>query len=160
MKPETYAYAFTTGSATWNAPIIVTCPIYDRGLSSPAFLQAQISELPLANPIINDRDRGAMSGHAFDNTYDLSDEQLQQLEEAEEAMLRADFGRAEKILLEMLEEDDECIPVLNNLAHLHGRHFSDFEKAVELYDKVLNLEPDNAWARDARRRYQRYVGRD
>ena len=101
-----------------------------------------------------------MSGHAFDNSYDLSNEQLQQLEEAEEAMLRADFGKAEQILLAMLEEDDECIPVLNNLAHLHGRHFSDLEKAVELYDKVLNLEPDNAWARDARRRYLRYVGRD
>ena len=53
-----------------------------------------------------------MSGHAFDNSYDLSNEQLQKLEEAEEAMLRADFGKAEKILLEMLEEDDECIPVL------------------------------------------------
>ena len=37
---------------------------------------------------------------------------------------------------------------------------NEFEKAVELYDKVLALEPDNAWARDARRRYQRYVGRD
>ena len=48
-----------------------------------------------------------MSGHAFDNSYDLSNEQLQQLEEAEEAMLRADFGKAEKILLAMLEEDDE-----------------------------------------------------
>jgi lipoprotein NlpI len=41
-----------------------------------------------------------------------------------------------------------------------GRHFSDFEKAVEIYDKVLELEADNAWARDARRRYLRYVDRD
>ena len=89
-----------------------------------------------------------MSDHAFENTYDLSNEQLQQLDEAED------------ILLSMLEEEEDCIPVLNNLAHLYGRHFSDFEKAVELYDKVLALEPDNAWARDARRRYQRYVGRD
>ncbi len=101
-----------------------------------------------------------MANHAFDNTYDLSNEQLQALEEAEEAMLRNDLGKAEDILLQMLEEDDECIPVLNNLAHMYGRHFSDFEKAVELYDKVLRLEPDNAWARDARRRYMRYVGRD
>ena len=101
-----------------------------------------------------------MSDHAFENTYDLSDDQLTKLDEAEEKKLRNNLGRAEEILLEMLEDDDECIPVLNNLAHLYGRHFSDFEKAVELYDKVLSLEPDNAWARDARRRYMRYVGRD
>ena len=101
-----------------------------------------------------------MSDHAFENTYALSDDQLIKLDEAEEQMLRNNLGRAEEILLEMLEDDDECIPVLNNLAHLYGRHFSDFEKAVELYDKVLALEPDNAWARDARRRYMRYVGRD
>ena len=101
-----------------------------------------------------------MSDHPFENTYDLSNEQLIKLEEAEDEMLRNNLGKAEDILLEMLEEDDECIPVLNNLAHLYGRHFSDFEKAVEFYDKVLRLEPDNAWARDARRRYQRYVGRD
>lgn len=101
-----------------------------------------------------------MSDHAFENTYDLSDDQLTKLDEAEEKMLRNNLGRAEEILLEMLEDDDECIPVLNNLAHLYGRHFSDFEKAVELYDRVLALEPDNAWARDARRRYMRYVGRD
>ncbi|MDP6869419.1 MAG: hypothetical protein QGI21_01435 [Candidatus Poseidoniaceae archaeon] len=101
-----------------------------------------------------------MSNHSFENTYDLSSEELEQLEEAEEEMLRNNLGRSEEILLAMLEENDQCIPVLNNLAHLYGRHFSDFERAVELYDKVLLLEPDNAWARDARRRYLRYVGRD
>ncbi|MAI04746.1 MAG: hypothetical protein CMA07_03450, partial [Euryarchaeota archaeon] len=101
-----------------------------------------------------------MSDHPFENTYDLSNDQLLKLEEAEEEMLRNNLGKAEDILLQMLEDDEECIPVLNNLAHLYGRHFSDFEKAVELYDTVLRLEPDNAWARDARRRYQRYVGRD
>ena len=101
-----------------------------------------------------------MSDHAFENTYDLSNAQLQSLDEAEEEMLRNNLGKAEEILLDMWEEDEDCIPVLNNLAHLYGRHFSDFEKAVEIYDKVLSLEPDNAWARDARRRYQRYVGRD
>jgi lipoprotein NlpI len=101
-----------------------------------------------------------MSDHAFVNTYDLSNEQLESLDEAEEEMLRNNLGRAEDILLSMLVDEEECIPVMNNLAHLYGRHFSDFEKAVELYDKVLALEPDNAWARDARRRYLRYVGRD
>ena len=101
-----------------------------------------------------------MSDHAFVNTYELSNEQIDLLTEAEDAMVDFDLGKAERILLAMLEQEDNCIPVLNNLAHLYGRHFSDFEKAVEDYDKVLELEPDNAWARDARRRYQRYVGRD
>jgi len=101
-----------------------------------------------------------MSDHAFENTYELSTEQLNSLDEAEELMLRGDLGKAEDLLLNMLEEDEECIPVLNNLAHLYGRHLSDFEKAVEYYDLVLKHEPDNAWARDARRRYMRYIGRD
>jgi|TARA_B110000914_G_scaffold100628_1_gene88442 lipopolysaccharide biosynthesis regulator YciM len=101
-----------------------------------------------------------MSDHAFVNTYDLSNEQLESLDKAEEEMLRNNLGRAEDILLSMLVDEEECIPAMNNLAHLYGRHFSDFEKAVELYGKVLALEPDNAWARDARRRYLRYVGRD
>jgi len=101
-----------------------------------------------------------MSDHPVENTYDLSNEQLEMLDEAEAEMLRNNLGRAEDILLAMLVEEEECIPVLNNLAHLYGRHFSDFEKAVELYNQVLELEPDNSWARDARRRYLRYVGRD
>tara|TARA_B100001175_G_C19236654_1_gene507980 strand:- start:152 stop:457 length:306 start_codon:yes stop_codon:yes gene_type:complete len=101
-----------------------------------------------------------MTDHPFENTYDLSNEQLLTLEQAEDSMLRHELGKAEDLLLKMLEADEDCIPVLNNLAHLYGRHFSDFEKAVELYERVLALEPDNAWARDARRRYLRYVGRD
>jgi len=28
---------------------------------------------------------------------------------------------------------------------------------VKYYDRVLQLEPDNAWARDSRRRYLRYI---
>ena len=70
------------------------------------------------------------------------------------------IDRAEGILLELLEEDSECIPVLNNLGHMHGRYLSDFEKAIEFYEKVLELEPDNAWARDERRRYARYLTYD
>ena len=98
-----------------------------------------------------------MSRHAFDNVYDLSDEQLEKLDEAEDLMTRGALGAAEKILLAMAEDDDECIPVLSNLGHLYGRHLSEFETAIEYYDRVLALEPDNAWARDARRRYLRYV---
>ena len=93
----------------------------------------------------------------FDNTYDLSESQLQRLEDAEEMMLKNDLGNAENLLLEMLEEDNDCIPVLSNLGHLYGRYLSEFETAVTYYDKVLAIEPDNAWARDSRRRYLRYI---
>lgn len=98
-----------------------------------------------------------MSSHTFDNIYNLSNEQLEQLDEAEELMLKNSLGAAEELLLKMLEQDEECIPVLSNLGHLYGRHLSEFENAIKYYDIVLKLEPDNAWARDARRRYLRYV---
>ncbi len=93
----------------------------------------------------------------FENTYDLSESQLVDLGEAEELILKNSLGKAEELLLKMLELDDECIPVLSNLGHLYGRYFSEFETAVKYYDRVLALEPDNAWARDSRRRYLRYI---
>jgi tetratricopeptide (TPR) repeat protein len=98
-----------------------------------------------------------MGNHTFDNTYNLSDKQLEMLDEAEELMIKGALGAAEKILLGMLKGDEECIPVLSNLGHLYGRYLSEFENAITYYDRVLALEPDNAWARDARRRYLRYV---
>ena len=82
------------------------------------------------------------------------------MDEAEEYMEMLDIDKAEEILLSMLEEDSNCIPVLNNLGHRHGRYLSDFEKAVEYYERVLEIEPDNAWARDERRRYARYLTYD
>jgi tetratricopeptide (TPR) repeat protein len=98
-----------------------------------------------------------MSSHTFENTYDLSSEQLEQLDKAEELMVKNHLGAAEELLLKMLEVEEDCIPVLSNLGHLYGRHLSEFENAIKYYDLVLELEPDNAWARDARRRYLRYV---
>ena len=98
-----------------------------------------------------------MGNYAFDNTYNLSDEQLARLDEAEDLMLRGALGKSEQMLLAMLEEDEDCVPVLSNLGHLYGRHLSEFQTAVEYYDRVLAIEPDNAWARDARRRYLRYI---
>ena len=71
-----------------------------------------------------------------------------------------DIDNAESILLELLGEDSNCVPVLNNLGHMHGRYLSEWEKAVEFYERVLQIAPDNAWARDERRRYQRYLTRD
>ena len=93
----------------------------------------------------------------FDNTYDLSESQLVDLEKAEELMLKNDLGNAEQLLLKMLEDDEDCIPVLSNLGHLYGRYLSEFETAIEYYNRVLEIEPDNAWARDSRRRYLRYI---
>lgn len=93
----------------------------------------------------------------FDNTYDLSESQLVDLEKAEEMMLKNDLGNAEQLLLKMLEDDEDCIPVLSNLGHLYGRYLSEFETAIEFYNRVLEIEPDNAWARDSRRRYLRYI---
>ncbi|MBS65250.1 MAG: hypothetical protein CMA93_02850 [Euryarchaeota archaeon] len=101
-----------------------------------------------------------MTERQWRNSYQLSDKQLSLLEEAEECMEMLAIDRAEEILMELLEEDSECIPVLNNLGHMNGRYLSDFEKAIEYYDKVLILEPDNAWARDERRRYARYLTYD
>ncbi len=98
-----------------------------------------------------------MANYAFENTYNLTSDQLERLDEAEDLMLKGALGKAETMLLTMLEEDPECIPVLSNLGHLYGRHLSEFNTAVEYYDRVLCIEPDNAWARDARRRYLRYV---
>jgi tetratricopeptide (TPR) repeat protein len=98
-----------------------------------------------------------MSSHTFENTYDLSSEQLEQLDKAEELMVKNHLGAAEELLLKMLEGEEGCIPVLSNLGHLYGRHLSEFENAIKYYDLVLELEPDNAWARDARRRYLHYV---
>ena len=93
----------------------------------------------------------------FDNTYEMSEKQLLDLEKAEEMMLKNDLGNAEELLLDMLNQDDKCIPVLSNLGHLYGRYLSEFNTAVKYYDRVLALEPDNAWARDSRRRYLRYI---
>ena len=101
-----------------------------------------------------------MTERQWRNSYQLSDKQLSLLEEAEECMEMLAIDRAEEILMELLEEDSECIPVLNNLGHMNGRYLSDFEKAIEYYEKVLILEPDNAWARDERRRYARYLTYD
>ncbi|MEE2811488.1 MAG: hypothetical protein VX627_00445 [Candidatus Thermoplasmatota archaeon] len=101
-----------------------------------------------------------MADRTWANVYGLSDEQLAQLDEAESLMEAMDLSAAETILLDMLSSDPECVPVLTNLGHLYGKYLSEFESAVEYYEKVLQIEPDNAWARDARRRYARYVGRD
>ena len=101
-----------------------------------------------------------MSERTWENTYNLSEDQLAQLEEAETLMERMDLSGAEEILLAMLVGAKDCVPVLSNLGYLYGKHLSEFEIAVEYYDRVLEIEPDNPWARDARRRYSRYIGRD
>ena len=90
-----------------------------------------------------------MSGPAWKNVYRLSEDQISNLNQAEDLLL-----------FQMNEADPNCVPILNVLAHMYGRHLSDFESAVEYYSKVLEIEPDNAWARDERRKYSRYLTYD
>ena len=101
-----------------------------------------------------------MGAPRWKNIYDLTPDQIEKLEEAEDKMESMEINESERILLALLEDDENCIPVLNILGHLHGRHLSDFEASIEYYDRVLELEPDNSWARDERRRYRRYVTYD
>ena len=101
-----------------------------------------------------------MTKHSWENIYDLSDEQLTNLDKAEDLIEMMDLTNAENLLLEMNREDPNCVPVLNVLAHMYGRHLSDFENAIKFYNLVLDIEPDNAWARDERRKYSRYLSYD
>ena len=45
-----------------------------------------------------------MAERTWENTYELTDEQLEQLEEAESLMERMDLSGAERVLLAMLED--------------------------------------------------------
>ena len=101
-----------------------------------------------------------MSGRSWKNIYNLSDEQLNNLNEAEDLIQMMDLTKAESLLLNMNKESPDCVPVLNVLAHMYGRHLSDFESAIKFYNLVLEIEPDNAWARDERRKYSRYLSYD
>jgi tetratricopeptide (TPR) repeat protein len=85
---------------------------------------------------------------------------LSNLDKAEDLIEMMDLTKAENLLLEMNKEDPNCVPVLNVLAHMYGRHLSDFENAIKFYNLVLEIEPDNAWARDERRKYSRYLSDD
>jgi len=98
-----------------------------------------------------------MSGHDFRNIYNLSEKQLEDLDRAEEMLESQHLNGAEKLLLEMLEKEPKCIPVLNNLGVLYGKYFLEYEKAINYYNQVLELEPSNEWARNERRRYERYT---
>ncbi|MAQ05961.1 MAG: hypothetical protein CMA51_04130 [Euryarchaeota archaeon] len=101
-----------------------------------------------------------MTKHTWENIYELSDEQLSNLDKAEDLIEMMDLTKAENLLLEMNKDDPNCVPVLNVLAHMYGRHLSDFENAIKFYNLVLEIEPDNAWARDERRKYSRYLSYD
>jgi|TARA_B100000287_G_scaffold431242_1_gene488108 tetratricopeptide (TPR) repeat protein len=101
-----------------------------------------------------------MATPQWKNVYDLSDYQFSRLEEAEDKMEVMQINEAEQILIQLIEDDQDCVPVLNILGHLNGRYLSDFEKAIEYYERVLSLEPENVWARDERRRYRRYITYD
>ena len=63
-----------------------------------------------------------MSERNFRNIYNLSDDQLEELDKAEEMLESQHLNGAEKLLLEMLEKSPKCIPVLNNLGVLYGKY--------------------------------------
>ena len=101
-----------------------------------------------------------MTGPRWKNIYNLSDEQVEKIDSAERLMEMMQINEAEEMLKEMLGESPDCVPVLNIQGHLYGRYISDFESAVEYYERAITVEPDNAWARDERRRYKRYLTYD
>ena len=98
-----------------------------------------------------------MAGPVWGDTYNLTEDQITSIDLAEEAMDMLDLTKAEKILNKLNQEDPSCVPVLNILGHLHGRYLIDYEAAIGYYDQVLKLEPENAWARDERRKFRRYI---
>ena len=98
-----------------------------------------------------------MSERSFHNVYNLSGEQLENLDKAQEMLESQHLNSAEKLLLDMLEKSPKCIPVLNNLGVLYGKYFLEYEIAISYYNEVLELEPSNEWARNERRRYERYL---
>ncbi len=101
-----------------------------------------------------------MTGPTWKNTYDLNEDQIEKLSLAEDHMEMMELSDAENILTALISKDPNCIPVLCVMGHMQGRYLSDFEQAILYYEQVLKLEPDNAWARDERRRYQRYLNYD
>ena len=127
----------------------------------PSCAGVRAGEVQVSKGVISWSRQGVlMAERGWRNVYSLSDEQLTSLDDAETKMEMHDLSGAEEVLLGMLEDDANCIPVLSNLGHLYGKYLSEFERAVEYYAKVLELEPDNAWARDERRRYERYASYD
>ena len=130
---------------------------YEPYTTAPSELHSNIvfQKIESDRTIVNN-----MASPSWKNTYSLSPELISQLEEAENKMESMEINEAEEILLSMISTDPNCIPALNVLGHLNGRHLSDFEIAIEYYEKVLILEPENAWARDERRRYRRYLDYD
>ena len=101
-----------------------------------------------------------MASPPWKNIYNLSEQQLIDLDTAENLIEMMDLSKAESMLLEMDKKSPDCVPILNVLAHMYGRHLSDFESAIKYYTLVLDIEPDNAWARDERRKYTRYSSYD
>ena len=53
-----------------------------------------------------------MSGPVWRNVYSLTDDQISMLDMAEDNMEMMKLGLAERILIDMLDDDPKCIPVL------------------------------------------------
>ena len=51
-----------------------------------------------------------MSGPVWRNVYSLNEDQISKLDEAEDHMEMMRIGPAEKILIELLEQEPLCVP--------------------------------------------------
>ena len=80
-----------------------------------------------------------MSDHSWKNIYNLSDEQLNNLNKAEDLIEMMDLTKAESLLLDMNKKVPNCVPVLNVLAHMYGRHLSDFESAIKFGSNMVRI---------------------
>ena len=98
-----------------------------------------------------------MGNYAFENTYNLTSDQLERLDEAEELMLKGAFGKAETLLLSMLEEDTDCIPFFRISATSTADTCPNSERQWSTMTECYALNPTTHGPETARRRYLRYV---
>ena len=81
-----------------------------------------------------------MAGPSWRNIYDLKDEQIRDLGEAEDLMELMQISEAESILLNLIDKSPNCVPILNVMGHMQGRYLSDFENAIGTIEST-NFEP-------------------
>ena len=74
-----------------------------------------------------------MSNHTFDNIYNLSSEHLEQLDNAEEWMVKNHLGAAAQLLLKMVEEEEDSSTVIPKLRHYEVQHIQEIANERQYY---------------------------
>ena len=59
-----------------------------------------------------------MAGPSWRNIYELNDQQIRDLGLAEDHMELMEISEAESILLKLIHDSPDCIPVLNVMGHI------------------------------------------